>query len=56
MIAVAERLQRMARMAFADPLTGVGNRRAMDDALAEPAATRRTRRDRRHGRRRRSEG
>ncbi|GAB3683245.1 GGDEF domain-containing protein [Angustibacter aerolatus] len=35
MIAVAERLQRMARMAFADPLTGVGNRRAMDDALAE---------------------
>ena len=35
MVAIAERLQHMARMAFEDPLTGVGNRRALDDALHE---------------------
>ncbi len=35
MLAVAERLQRMARLAFEDPLTGVGNRRVLDDALSE---------------------
>ncbi|KQX69647.1 GGDEF domain-containing protein [Angustibacter sp. Root456] len=35
MVAIAERLQHMARMAFEDPLTGVGNRRALDDALRE---------------------
>lgn len=38
MVAVAERLQRMGRMAFQDPLTGLGNRRALDDALAEMLA------------------
>jgi diguanylate cyclase (GGDEF)-like protein len=35
MVAIAERLQRMARMAFEDPLTGVGNRRVLDDTLRE---------------------
>ncbi|WP_460460663.1 sensor domain-containing diguanylate cyclase [Angustibacter peucedani] len=42
MVAVAERLQRMARLAFEDPLTGVGNRRVLDDALRDllvPEAT-----------------
>lgn len=35
MIALAERLQTMARLAFEDPLTGLGNRRVLDDTLAE---------------------
>ena len=35
MIALAERLQTMARLAFEDPLTGLGNRRMVDDGLAE---------------------
>lgn len=35
MIELAERLQAMARLAFEDPLTGLGNRRRLDDALAE---------------------
>lgn len=35
MVAVADRLQRMARLAFEDPLTGVGNRRVLDDALRD---------------------
>ncbi len=35
MVSIAERLQRMARMAFEDPLTGVGNRRVLDDTLRE---------------------
>ena len=34
----AETLERSARLAFEDQLTGVGNRRALDDALAELAA------------------
>jgi diguanylate cyclase (GGDEF)-like protein len=33
MIALAERLEHMARLAFQDPLTGLGNRRQLDDAL-----------------------
>jgi diguanylate cyclase (GGDEF)-like protein len=33
MIALAERLEHMARLAFQDPLTGLGNRRLLDDAL-----------------------
>ena len=35
MIALAERLETMARLAFQDPLTGVGNRRLLDDTLAD---------------------
>ena len=35
MIALAERLQTMTRLAFEDPLTGLGNRRMVDDTLAE---------------------
>ncbi|GAA4345609.1 sensor domain-containing diguanylate cyclase [Angustibacter luteus] len=35
MVAIAERIQRMTRMAFEDALTGVGNRRVLDEALAE---------------------
>ena len=35
MIALAERLQQMGRLAFEDPLTGLGNRRRLDDALVE---------------------
>lgn len=34
MISLAERLQTMARLAFEDPLTGLGNRRRLDDGLA----------------------
>ncbi|HET8614320.1 MAG TPA: sensor domain-containing diguanylate cyclase [Actinomycetales bacterium] len=34
MVALAERLESMARLAFHDPLTGLGNRRQLDDALA----------------------
>ena len=33
-VAHAERLERIARLAFEDPLTGLANRRAVDDALA----------------------
>lgn len=33
MIALAERLEHMARLAFQDPLTGLGNRRQLDDTL-----------------------
>jgi diguanylate cyclase (GGDEF)-like protein len=33
MIALAERLEYMARLAFQDPLTGLGNRRQLDDTL-----------------------
>jgi len=39
MIALAERLQQMGRLAFEDPLTGLGNRRLLDDALVELLAT-----------------
>lgn len=35
MIALAERLQTMGRLAFEDPLTGLGNRRVVDDTLAD---------------------
>lgn len=35
MIAIAERLQTMGRLAFEDPLTGLGNRRVVDDGLAD---------------------
>ena len=35
MIAIAERLQTMSRLAFEDPLTGLGNRRMVDDGLAD---------------------
>jgi diguanylate cyclase (GGDEF)-like protein len=34
MITLAERLQTMSRLAFEDPLTGLGNRRRLDDSLA----------------------
>lgn len=33
MVALAERLEHMARLAFQDPLTGLGNRRQLDDTL-----------------------
>ncbi len=35
MIAIAERLQTMGRLAFEDPLTGLGNRRMVDDGLTD---------------------
>src|SRR4029079_17161082 len=35
MVSIAERLERMARMAFEDPLTGGGKRRVMAEALDE---------------------
>ncbi|WP_426561664.1 diguanylate cyclase domain-containing protein [Angustibacter sp. McL0619] len=35
MVSIVERLQRMARMAFEDALTGVGNRRVLEEALDE---------------------
>ncbi len=35
MIAMAERIQTVARLAFSDPLTGLGNRRLLDDTLAD---------------------
>jgi len=38
-VAHAESLDRMARLAFEDPLTGVGNRRAVDDGLDRLAAS-----------------
>lgn len=34
MISLAERLEHMSRLAFQDPLTGLGNRRQLDDSLA----------------------
>lgn len=34
MIALAERLRAMSALAFEDPLTGLGNRRRLDDALS----------------------
>ncbi len=34
MVALAERLRAMSQLAFEDPLTGLGNRRRLDDALA----------------------
>jgi len=37
-VAQAESLDRMARLAFEDPLTGVGNRRSVDDDLERLAA------------------
>jgi diguanylate cyclase (GGDEF)-like protein len=33
MVALAERLQQMSHLAFQDPLTGLGNRRRLDDTL-----------------------
>jgi diguanylate cyclase (GGDEF)-like protein len=33
MVALAERIEHMARLAFQDPLTGLGNRRQLDDTL-----------------------
>ena len=38
-VAQAESMDRMARLAFEDPLTRVGNRRAMDDTLDRLAAS-----------------
>ena len=35
MIALAERLQQMGQLAFEDPLTGLGNRRRLDDTLVD---------------------
>ncbi|WP_428836271.1 diguanylate cyclase domain-containing protein [Streptomyces carpaticus] len=41
-LAQYERLERVRRLAFTDPLTGLGNRRAVDERLAEAVAAHRS--------------